>query len=461
MFRFAFRLIVLMGLIVGSVAALSAAPDETEAVANAGWEEMGVKSASGQGISGSGAVYGAPSVAIGPDNMPVVAWADGSGGDYEIYVRRWNGSAWVEIGDGSASGGGISNNAGSSEEPAVAVGSDGMPVVAWVDNSLDDFEIYLRRWNGSAWVELAGSASFGGLSNNTSGSGGPSVVVGNDLMPIVAWSNEAAGLFNREIYVRRWNGSSWIEMGAGSASGGGISNTEGIDRAPSVAIGTDGLPVIAWSYDGPGCCLEIYVKRWNGSAWVQMAGTASLSGDQPSLAINTNGAAIVAWRKLNGYPDTEIYVQSWNGSDWAEMGDGSASGKGISNNSGTSEHPSLAIGPDGTPVIVWRSTPGAGTARSGQRWLAARQQAVALAMMAATPRSPLWPSAPITHPSLSGLTLTATLRFIAVAISRALPRGITFTTSDPPPRPLQQTSIGSFCQRWCTYCSRTLPAHWS
>ena len=344
MFRFTVRLIVLVALVVGT-AALAAAPGDTDAVANAGWEEIGVGSASDGGISGSGAVYGAPSVAIGPHNMPVVAWVDGSGGDYEIYVRRWNGSAWVELGDGSAFGGGISNNAGSSEEPAVAVGPDGMPVIAWVDNSLDDFEIYLRRWNGSAWVELAGSASFGGLSNNTSGSGGPSVVVGNDLMPIVAWSNEAAGLFNREIYVRRWNGSAWVEMGAGSASGGGISNNVGKDQSPSIAMGTDGKPIIAWAYEGPGCCFDIYAKRWNGSAWVEMGGSASNGGisndsggsDGPSLAIDSNGAFIVAWRNNLNFPDSDIYVRRWNGTAWVEMGQASAAETGISKNSGASE----------------------------------------------------------------------------------------------------------------------------
>ena len=375
MFRFAFRLIVLTGLIIGSVAVL-AAPDETDAVANAGWEEMGVGSASGGGISGSGDVYGSPSVAIGPDNMPVLAWADGSSGDHEIYVKRWDGSAWVEVGVGSASGGGISNNAGSSEEPAVAIGPDGVPVVAWVDNSLDDFEIYLRRWNGSAWVELAGSASFGGLSNNTNGSGGPSVAIGNDLMPIVAWSNEAAGLFNRDIYVRRWNGSAWVEMGAGSASGGGISNNEGIDRSPSVAIGPDGAPIIAWSYDGPGCCLDIYAKRWNGSSWVEMGGSASnggISNDsngsiEPSLALDSNGAAIVAWRNNLIYPDTDIYVRRWNGTTWAEMGQGSATQGGISNNSGISEEPSLAIGPDGAPVVVWHDDSGGDWEVYARRW---------------------------------------------------------------------------------------------
>ncbi len=93
--------------------------------------------------------------------MPVVAWQDGAGGDQEIYLRRWNGTAWEEL-DGSASGGGVSNtpigasSVGQSEAPAVALGPDGSPVVAWVERvASSDLEVYVRRWNGSTWEAMA------------------------------------------------------------------------------------------------------------------------------------------------------------------------------------------------------------------------------------------------------------------------------------------------------------------
>ena len=89
-------------------------------------------------------------IAAGPGNILYVAWSDTSAGDAEIYLRRWDGSTWSELG-GSASGGGISNNSGDSVWPSVAVGPDGNPWVAWHDDTPNKTEIYVRRWTGTAW----------------------------------------------------------------------------------------------------------------------------------------------------------------------------------------------------------------------------------------------------------------------------------------------------------------------
>lgn len=435
------RVLVLLGLLAGLVAAVGGAAAEPDnQAANAGWEEMGVGSASGRGISNNNGNSWHPSLAIGPDGAPVIVWYDESGGNEEIYLRRWNGVAWVELG-GSASGGGISDTVGVSLNPSLAIDLDGMPVVAWNDYTSGDVEIYVRRWNGSSWVELgAGSASGGGISNNDGDSHNPSLVIGPDGAPAVAWEDNSSG--NYEIYLRRWDGATWVELGAGSASGGGISNNDGGSSNPSLAIGPDGMPAVAWdslsedtithhytrlwkgvNWVGPDRNYEIYVRRWNGAAWVEigagsassggisdnngesrypslaigpdgvpvvawddnsawagdnrdnykihlrrwdgafwadMAGSAvgSISNDiwssgGASLAIGPDGLPVVAWTGRNTFDNTEIYVRSWDGAYWVEMSAGSASGGGISNTGETSWHSTLAIGPDGTPVVAW------------------------------------------------------------------------------------------------------------
>ena len=346
-----------LGLGLGGTGRGRAAPSDP--TANAGWEEIGVGSASGGGISNGSSGAFDPTLAIGPDGAPVVAWEGSNDGREFVYIRRWNGSAWVEIGSGSATDGGINDNVTWVGNPSLAIDVDNTPIVAWYDLADWNDEIFVRRWNGLAWAEMGtGSASGGGISSNEGYSITPSLAIEPDGSPMVAWMDTEPG---PDIYFRRWNGSAWVELGSGSASGGGISKT-GNAVDPSLAIAPSGMPIVAWEDNSSGNS-EIYVRRWNGSAWVEM-GTGSASGggiskntgssNAPSLAIGTDGAPVVTWTD-NTTVNREIYVRRWNGSAWVEMGAGSATGGGISNVSGFSGtgSPALAIGPDGAPVIAW------------------------------------------------------------------------------------------------------------
>ena len=331
--------------------------------ANAGWVEMGTGSATGVGISDNVGWSGSPSLAIAPDGMPYVAWHDPSGGPYQIYVRRWNGATWDEVGDGSASGRGISDTDGGSVSPSLGVAPDGIPYVAWTENDArgGQRDIYVRRWNGSSWEEVGlGSASGGGISDNDLASAWPSLAIAPDGTPYVAWEDTNRDPNEqRETFLRRWDRAAWVELG-GSATGGGISANKGSSGPPSLAVAPDGTPYVAWSDSSFGNA-EIYLRCWNGATWEEVgAGSATgggISDDEspsysPSIAIAGNGTPYVAWED-HGSGDSEIYVRRWNGASWEEVGAGSASGGGISDDDGRSTDASLAVAPDGTPYLAW------------------------------------------------------------------------------------------------------------
>ncbi len=377
------------------------------------WREIGEGSASGNGISDS-SYSEDPSIEINSSGNIIVAWDGKLSGNYDIYLKRWNGSAWEEL-DGSATGGGISNNSGRSQNLSLAIDDSGYPAVAWEDNTSGDNEIYIKRWNGSAWEELGGSATGGGISNKGVSSD-PTLAINSQGNPIVAWSDYSSG--QNEIYVKQWNGTTWEEIGTGSASGGGTC----VSTNPSLAIDTSGNPIVTWEntpvlleepYFGTG---NIYIKKWNGSNWIEISsGSATGEGisnsrdsTYPSLITNNTGNPVVVWkdtpysfisnvylkqwngttweelggsateygisdtRKHSYRPsivlndsnnlvlawgeslndDSEIYLKQWNGSSWEEL-DSSASGGGISNNSTQSSTPAVAINISGYPVVVW------------------------------------------------------------------------------------------------------------
>jgi hypothetical protein len=343
----------------------------------AGWDPVGAGSASGGGVSQGGVSASLPTLAAGADGSVYAVWEDSRSGIRQIYVRRWNGSAWVEVGAGSASGGGISQSPIDASTPDVAVAPDGTVYVAWAEYVNQDFEIYVRRWDGSAWTEAgAGSASGGGISNNAEPSRNPAIAVAPDGTVYVAWYDASHGEW--EIYVRQWNGGTWQEASTGSATGGGVSATGRDSIGPAIALQSSGYPCVAWTEFWP-TEKNIYGRCFHGLGWVAAGADAdsgrgiSNSGYEStsaSLVAAPDGGFYLAWEEKLA-DDGEIYVRYWNGSagnGWQEVGAGSAVLGGISDNAGESRYPDLAVAPDGTLYAAWQDQSGGDSEIYVRRW---------------------------------------------------------------------------------------------
>ncbi len=353
----------------------------------AGWQEVSTGSAGGRGVSNSNGRSFRPALAVAPSGRAYLAWADGSSGNNEIYVRRWNGMAWEEATPGSARGGGISNTRGESLDPAIAIAPNGTVYVAWqefvqIAGARGAFEVYVRRLSGGLWQEVgAGSASGRGASGNSGNSFGVALALGPGALgaastPYIAWADDQGVLGgNLEIYARRFDGVGWVELGPGGATGGGVSRTEGDSRDPSLAVAPNGSLYLAWSDDSSGND-EIYVRRFTGSSWVDVGvdsaakGGVSNSRDAsqgPSLAVGPDGAPYVAWFDRSA-GDTEIYVRRFVGGLWQEMGANSATGGGISNNAGSSLDPALAVALSGRVTVAWQDRSGSNADIYALQW---------------------------------------------------------------------------------------------
>src|SRR2546428_292779 len=90
--------------------------------------------------------------------------------------------------------------------------------------------------------------------------------------PVVAWADATRGLWS--IYLRRWNGATWMELD-GSGAGGGISQPTKLgfayltaSRSPSLALDPSGNPIVAWEDDSSWATgnWEIYLRRRGGGA---------------------------------------------------------------------------------------------------------------------------------------------------------------------------------------------------
>jgi hypothetical protein len=272
------------------------------------WSSLGVLS----GSSAPGSLASLPSLALDSAGNPTVAWEEWDGSDTNIYVQRFNGSSWTNVGTGVLSG---------SSVPSLALDSSGNPVVAGrkFDGSFNN--IYVQRFNGSSWTNvgtgLSGSSAAGSHAYE------PSLALDNAGNPVVAW-REWDGSVNN-IYVQRFNGTSWVNVGTGVLSASSAAGSDTYN--PSLALDSAGNPVVAWQewWDTDGND-NILVQRFNGTSWVNvgtaiLSGSDALSGDAsvPSLALDSAGNPTVAWYESDG-STLNIYVQQFTGSSWVNVG---------------------------------------------------------------------------------------------------------------------------------------------
>jgi hypothetical protein len=309
----------------------------------------------GGGISNDVRSSANPDVAVTNEGYPVVAWQNGTFGVEEIYVRQWDGAAWVELG-GSASGGGISNSGFDSVLPSIVVNPvTNFPVVAWTEMRSSDSEIYVRQWNGSAWIEpIPGSASIGGVSNNSGTSEEPCLAVSSGGVVGLAWSDNSTG--NYEVLVRHPSVGGWVDFGS-SAQPGGISDDSADSKEPSIAFDPNTQEIMAVWTSGTGPSSRVYARRTGAGVWGEV-GSGSASGDgisgaganDPSLMVDSLSRPVVAY-SIPVASDECIYVARFSGSAWEEFAPGSASGGGVSPPGEWSDQPRIVAGFSSNPLL--------------------------------------------------------------------------------------------------------------
>ncbi len=291
-------------------------------------------------------------IAMPADGNPIVAFSEFTSAALpttNIYVKRWNGTAWIQL--GSQLDNFVDTNANAA---TIALDSSGNPVVAWSENNGSpgrhpDYDLYVKRWNGTTWVQLGGFLDVAAGHSPIA----PAIALDGSGNPFVTWyeSNEQAW----KLYVKRWTGTAWTLVGPGPLNIGddiGDPFSNAVD--PSIVIDKSGNPIVAWS-EG-----FVYAKRWTGTAWVLLASTpfGNLNVDpnqtshNPHIGIDSSGSPIATWEEQQ-----KIYVKRWTGTAWVFVGANPLSSPlnaGFTNPAG---FPSLSF-VNGDLVVAWHEGTG-------------------------------------------------------------------------------------------------------
>ncbi len=315
-----------------------------------------------------------PSVTLDTNDLPVVAYSDvDDGGSRQIFVKKWVGpygdesdlNTWRRLDDqwfgmrNSASLTGISRSLEPSRDPSVSIHGTNI-FVAWVqepnafDTSTPD-RIYMRKFDGSDWVELNNSAHGTGISGvQTYDAEDPVMEVVRSLgFPIVGWRQNV--LTGTKVYVAIHDGANWVGLNGSSSTGLSGSVVASFD----MIVDSLGFPVVAMEEQ---TTQKIQVRRWNGAAWADLGaqGLAPYAG-KPSLAAGDNGEIFLAWEQTpNGVGSNfydQIYVSKFQSGVWSQLG-GSTNPPGISFSTSSTTRtrsPKIDVGPNGLPIVSWQS----------------------------------------------------------------------------------------------------------
>jgi hypothetical protein len=133
-----------------------------------------------------------------------------------------------------------------------------------------------------------------------------------------------------------------------------ISNSGGESKRPAVAVGVDGALHVVWEDQSPGNWEVLYASKEAGGDWSPPSNVSNNPGGsfRPAVAVGPDGSVHVAWHD-DTFGNYEIlYATKPPGGEWSTPTN-------ISNSSGWSYWPSIAVGADGSVYVAWHDdTPG-------------------------------------------------------------------------------------------------------
>ncbi len=277
-------------------------------------------------------------VALRPDGegRPVVAWSPSPG---YVFTRRWDGTKWVSLPSGlevSVNGAFTAND--------IVLDAQGRPSVAWGATLAQGGRsaTYVYRLEEAQWKFL------GGVGTNPEGEfpiiKHVALRVAPSGLPRVAWLAESKTTPGRaEVMVVQSRGEPGWDFSARSTNAL-------LERSLALEVTASGDPVVAWSERTESSGFRIAVHRVVATGWESLPGTPLSTGSvhNPSLALESDGTPLLAWSR-----DGAIEVRRWAGGEWQPVGQPIPTPMGKANLVVSA----LVLRASGQPLLAW-SYPG-------------------------------------------------------------------------------------------------------
>jgi len=259
------------------------------------------------------------SVALSGNRLVVGAYAEDTAAvdAGKVYVYDWNGTAYVEVAQLTASDAQASDYFGIS----VALSGTRLVVGAHAEDTaaVNAGKVYVYDWNGTAYVEVAQLTASDAQANDYFG---VSVVLSGTRLVVGAHGEDTVGLDAGKVYVYDWNGTAYVEVAQLTASDATAYAYFGI----SVALSGNRLVVGAHAEDSAGLDAgKVYVYDWTGVAYIEVT-TITASDAQASdyfgRSVALSGTRLVVGANTEdtaGIDAGKVYVYDWTGVAYIEV----------------------------------------------------------------------------------------------------------------------------------------------
>jgi Bacterial Ig-like domain/Bacterial Ig domain len=236
-------------------------------------------------------------VAVDASDLPTVAISSSPDGDENkdsIYVHRWTGTAWEALGGPQNPGNGCPVGS-----PQLLAGGTYLVYQESDPNGSGCGQnVYVKRWAANTWFDE--SPKFTDAIS-------PRFTVANAGRFLATMSNVGAG-----VTVRKYNQttSKWDPVGSPFLVG----TAESLD---DLIVDGTGNPVVAAVVNTPAPSME-HVVRWDGSSWVDLGALKSTGGKTTfggTLATDSSGKIVAAF-----FETPNDYMQRWSGTAWTALG---------------------------------------------------------------------------------------------------------------------------------------------
>lgn len=251
-------------------------------------------------------------------------------------VKKYNGSAWVAVGNENFSSGSVAYT-------DIAIDAGGTLYVSYKDFSAFN-KCTVKKYNGTSWVNV-GTPGFSANSVDYT-----SIAIDPSGVPYVAYKDGYVAT------VKKFNGTSWVNVGAQGFSAGQVNYIE-------LAIDATGTPYVV--YEDLANSSRATVMKYIGTAWINVGSAGFSAGqvDYTGIAIDVSGTPYVSYNDVgNGSKAT---VMKYNGSLWVNVGNAGFS-------AGLIGDIKITLDASGTPFVVFNDGANNGTTvmkYNGSNWI--------------------------------------------------------------------------------------------